>query len=204
MLNTVSFVTYTIPINETVSNPKKIFSLSDSDTFYNQISFLFDNKIYIINNIEYPTHVIRCKFDKDGKYSMRFLQNIDSCEINVGTQNRFSPCCKIIDANYIIYGSQNTNAILICSILIGVIFGITILILTCVLCSETHCLKRNKMKIIVIDKNRKDELYEDSSEEEDTDEDEEERDTMNKEKNSMQVINFYSNASEKPNLSEFF
>ena len=202
MLNTVSFVTYTIRINETVSNPKKIFSLSDSDTFYNQISFLFDNKIYIINNIEYPTHVIRCKFDKDGKYSMRFLQNIDSCEINVGTQSRFSPCCKIIDANYIIYGSQNTNAILICSILIGVIFGITILILTCVLCSETHCLKRNKMKIIVIDKNRKDELYEDSSEEEDTDEDEEEHDTMNKEKNSMQVINFYSNASEKPNLHE--
>lgn len=202
MLNTVSFVTYTIPINETVSNPKKLFSLSDSDTLYNQISFLFDNKIYIINSIEYPTHVIRCKFDKDGKYSMRFLQNIDSCEINVGTQSRFSPCRKIIDANYIIYGSQKTNAILICSILIGVIFGITILILTCVLCSETHCLKRNKMKIIVIDKSRKDELYEDSSEEEDTDEDEEEHDTMNKEKNSMQVINFYSNASEKPNLHE--
>lgn len=199
MLNTVSFITYSIDINSDFQNVKIMFILSNSETFYNQISFLFDKKIYIINNIEYPAHVIRCKFDKEGKYSMRFLQNIDSCEVNVGTQSRFSPCRKIIDANYIIYGNQSTNAILICSILIGVLFGIILLILTCVLCSETHCLKRNKMKIIVIDKNKKDELYEDSSEEEDTDEDEEEQDTMNKERNSIQVVNFYS---EKPNLHE--
>ena len=112
----------------------------------------------------------------------------------MGKQVRMFPCRKIIDANYKIYAFEESKVVVISLSFIGVVFLITLLILACVTCKYTKCFKENRIKVIAINKNEKDEIYEDSDESIGT---EEEEDNENEEKNSVQVINFYN---EKPEL----
>lgn len=194
MVSSVKFVSYVIPLKSPLSDSTSFFTLINPQDKYNQIIIGYSNYTYVIPKIFFPPHVIKCSFQKEGKYSMRFLQNIDSCLSNMGKKVRMFPCRKIIDANYEIYAFKESKVVVIGLSFIGVVFLITLLILTCVTCKYTRCFKENRIKVIAINKNEKDEIYEDSDESIGT---EEEEDNENEEKNSVQVINFYN---EKPEL----
>lgn len=193
MVNSVNFVSYVIPLKSLLSDSTIFFTLINPEDKYNQIIIGYSNYTYVIPKILFPPHVIKCNFQKEGIYSMRFLQSIDSCWSNMGKIARMFPCKKIIDANYEIHAIIESKVVLKGLLFIGPVFLVTLLILMCVLCKSTKCFKENKIKVININKDEKDEIYQDSNESIDS---EEEEDNEAEEKNSVQIIKFYSEKAE--------
>lgn len=165
LLGEVNFVTYKINLDSDIE-PISMFSLYEQ-TSKEHYLMLNDDKGNIVtySNFTNPKQSFNCSFKEEGTYIIRFTQKSDACgsSLNDTVKKQYPFCQKIVDFNYFIYGDLKHDSIK--HILTGVIVIIILLtlILFCIVLNSTKCFKKNSMRVVKIDKENKDDLYTETS-----------------------------------------
>ena len=84
--NSINFITYVLPINidSNISENSNIF-LTPYYDIYNKydkkiyISFIYDNKIFVYNKLNFHHDELKCNIKDSGFYSFYFSQEVDTC-----------------------------------------------------------------------------------------------------------------------------
>ena len=170
MLSTIPFVSFKIALKV-----EKMFPLFNKETGYNTLVQVYHSASKVLEKIVYPSYNLTCTFAEPGKYAVRFLSKVDSC--NEIFEKKYSVCRKVVDFPYLIYDKPSKTGLIVCIFFVGIAFFAVFLILSCCFVINK---KKIKVEMSVLEKRNIHKIYE--LEEEDF-EDESHRSGFYKDKN---------------------
>lgn len=165
ILADINFATYRIKVGNDL-NYISIFSLTDKNTQENYLILNSDQGIISeYSKFSIPNQSLNCSFTEMGNYIIRFTQKSDACLSSLQKlRSRPYPICqKIVDFNYYIYGDVDSGQLRRFLIFLVVLVVLITIIIFFVLVSKTHCFRQNPIKLIKIDKDDRDEIYNETS-----------------------------------------
>lgn len=182
MLNSIPFLTYVYPINLFSNNSNSLFDIIPLSDYTNNISIILlidkiNHKVVKVFNFTMPTHNMSCVFPEEGEYYFRFIQKGEVCSASINNKQKnqtYPTCQKILNYNYKVYKSTNSQFIFMFLSCLITMFVFMIFVIIYFFIKTSYCKKRKFLlvKVSQKEKNEVDKLYTDiTTIEEDSDED---------------------------------
>lgn len=161
ILGDITFVTYRIKIENDLIY-KNMFSLSDKSTQEKFLMLSSDQGFLLeYSKFSIPNQSLNCSFTEKGNYIIRFTQKSDACLSSIEKiRSRPYPICqKLVDFNYYIYGDVDDGEIRNILTFVMVLVVLTTIVIFFVVIIKTNCFRKNTIKLIKIDKDDRDDIY---------------------------------------------
>ena len=182
MLNSIPFLTYFYPINLLSNNSNSLFDVIPLSDYTNNISIILlidkiNHKVVKVSNFTMPTHNMSCVFPEEGEYYFKFIQKGEVCSASINNKQKnqtYPTCQKILNYNYKVYKSTNSQFIFLFLFCLITMFVFMIFVIIYFFIKTSYCKKRKFLLVKVSQKEKSevDKLYTDvTTIDEDSDED---------------------------------